>query len=108
MSRSVVVLPQPLGPSKVIISPGLTSKVTSSTATSEPKALRAAWTRSFCIGTPISPLARWILSRGAAPSTFGRPTSRAPGGRGVTEAYWQPLLSDRRRALQLAIGDDWL
>ncbi len=48
--RSVVVLPQPLGPSRVSIEPLSTSKLTSSTAGTLPKSFRRPATRMVVIG----------------------------------------------------------
>ena len=52
--RSVVVLPQPLGPSSVSIDPLSTSKLTSSTAATPPKSFRRPATRMAVIGFPVA------------------------------------------------------
>ena len=50
--RRVVVLPQPLGPSREMISAWPTSKPTSSTATTSPKRLLTALTSTIFIVSP--------------------------------------------------------
>src|SRR5262245_9324214 len=49
MSRSVVVLPQPLGPRRVRNSPAFATKASPSTATTWPKVLTRPATRTSCI-----------------------------------------------------------
>ena len=54
MSRSVVVLPQPLGPSRVTSDPAATSKSTWSTAGAVPKAFASPTTRMSFTRSPSS------------------------------------------------------
>ena len=80
--RSVVVLPQPLGPSRVTSAPGSIANETSRTATTGPKALV---TRSNTTAAALPP--RLVMPRTPPPAGRPPPASRA--------ARPQPHLADR-------------
>src|SRR5215469_8187630 len=89
--RSVVVLPQPLGPSRVRISPRRTSKLSPSTAVTVPNAFVTS--RSAKTSHDPSPLAKLA----AAPPRSGR------GRRDEVAAGEGSVLCDKR-VLKLALG----
>src|SRR5262249_15308742 len=112
--RSVVVLPEPLGPRKPYSSPASTRRSTWSTAVNRPKRLvrpsvRTAGASWLSLGPPSNPAGR-------RPSAFGPPPSIVPTafglgrrpsalGRGKGEPEATPIASpvpgqDRRRATQ--------
>ena len=64
--RSVVVLPQPEGPSRVNISPGRTSKLTSSTARTRPSPARPLSSAAKLLEIPRTDTMGWVT---ASPSS---------------------------------------
>src|SRR5262245_10969838 len=100
MIRSVVVLPQPLGPSKVTSDPAATSKSTWSTAGALPKALARPTTRTSFTRFPCRACAgRARSSAGycSAPASLSRYSRGRARTRLIYLLTWLPILWNHRR-----------